>query len=112
MEKNELLRQPITLQNGRTMPRVGLGMWKAGNDDEAVEAVAHALSAGYRLIDTASVYGNEEAVGQGIRKSGVPRDEIFLTTKVWNDDQGYDSTLAAIDASLMRLGTDYVDLYL
>ena len=101
----------ITLRNGLTMPRVGLGVWQA-KGKEAEQAVRWALEAGYRLIDTASAYQNEEEVGKGIRESGIPRKDIFLTTKVWNDDQGYDTTLAAIDLSLQKLGTDYVDLYL
>ncbi len=101
----------ITLRNGLTMPRVGLGVWQA-RGKEAVQAVRWALEAGYRLIDTASIYENEEEVGRGILESGVPRGEIFLTTKVWNDDQGYDTTLAAMDLSLKKIGTDYVDLYL
>jgi diketogulonate reductase-like aldo/keto reductase len=109
---NSELTQPITLRDGHAMPRVGLGMWKVGNDDEAIDAVVCALGAGYGLIDTASVYGNEEATGKGMKESGVPRSDIFLTTKVWNEDQGYETTLAAIDASLARLATDYVDLYL
>jgi diketogulonate reductase-like aldo/keto reductase len=93
------------------MPRVGLGVWEAyGN--EATQAVKWALGAGYRLIDTAMIYENEEEVGTAIRESSVPRAEIFLTTKVWNDDQGYASTLAAMDRSLKALKTDYVDLYL
>src|SRR5690606_32589113 len=71
-----------------------------------------ALEAGYRHIDTAKLYENEEGVGEGLRSSGVPREDVFLTTKVWNDDQGYDSTLRSLDESLKRLGTDYVDLYL
>ncbi|MCH4249914.1 MAG: aldo/keto reductase [Microbacteriaceae bacterium] len=102
----------ITLNTGAAMPQIGLGVWQA-SPEETVRAVRYALSeAGYRHIDTAKIYGNEEGVGQGIAESGVPRDEIFLTTKLWNADQGYDSTLRAFDASLERLGTDYVDLYL
>lgn len=93
------------------MPRVGLGVWKA-RGREAVQAVTWALQAGYRLIDTAAVYENEEEVGKAIRESDVPREQIFLTTKLWNDDQGYDTALRAMDVSLQKLGTDYVDLYL
>ena len=94
------------------MPQVGLGVWQASNP-EAEHAVQYAIAeAGYRHIDTARIYGNEEGVGRGIAASGVPREQIFLTTKLWDDDQGYDSTLRAFDASLERLGTDYVDLYL
>lgn len=106
------VHEPVMLSNGISMPRVGLGMWKSGNGRDAVDAVRFALQSGYRLIDTAAIYGNEEAVGEGVRTSNVKRDDIFVTTKVWNEDQGYDNTLAAIDASLKRLQTKYVDLYL
>ncbi|MFU0804673.1 MAG: Aldo/keto reductase [Pseudoclavibacter caeni] len=102
----------ITLNNGVKMPQLGLGVWQAPVD-EAEAAVRFALAdAGYRHIDTARIYGNEESVGRGIKNSSVPREDIFLTTKLWNADQGYDATLRAFDASLKRLGTDYVDLYL
>ena len=101
----------VTLHDGRSIPQVGLGVWQTPND-VAVTAVDAALKAGYRHIDTAAVYQNEEGVGRGIAGSGVARSDIFLTTKVWNDDQGFDETLRAMDASLQRLGTDYVDLYL
>ncbi|WP_339182916.1 aldo/keto reductase [Oceanobacillus sp. FSL W7-1293] len=101
----------ITLNNGLEMPQLGFGVWKVENE-KAIPAVEHALKSGYRSIDTAKVYGNEEGVGQAIANSGVPREEIFLTTKVWNADHGYEETLKAFDASLERLGTDYVDLYL
>ena len=101
----------VTFHDGRSIPQVGLGVWQTPNE-QAVTAVDTALKAGYRHIDTAAVYQNEEGVGQGIAGSGVARSDIFLTTKVWNDDQGFDETLRAMDASLKRLGTDYVDLYL
>lgn len=101
----------ITLNDGKTIPQVGLGVWQTPNED-AAPAVKAALKAGYRHIDTAAVYENEEGVGEGIRGSGIPRSEVFLTTKLWNNDQGYDQALKAFDASLKRLGTDYVDLYL
>ncbi|MFB9829811.1 aldo/keto reductase [Lederbergia wuyishanensis] len=94
------------------MPWFGLGVWRVENGKEAVNAVKAALKNGYRSIDTAAVYQNEEGVGQGIRESGVPRENIFVTSKVWNSDQGYESTLEAFDASLKRLGLDYLDLYL
>lgn len=100
-----------TLANGIKMPRLGLGVWRA-TDDEAMNAVKWALEAGYRLIDTAAIYKNETGVGQGLKQAGVAREDIFVTTKVWNDDQGYESTLKAFDESLGRLGLDYVDLYL
>jgi len=101
----------ITLNDGARIPQVGLGVWQTPND-EAAPAVKAALSAGYRHVDTAAVYENEEGVGEGIRQSGIDRSDIFLTTKLWNTEQGYDQTLKAFDASLKRLGTDYVDLYL
>lgn len=100
-----------TMNDGQAIPRIGLGVWRTPND-VAAQVVEAALEAGYRHVDTAAAYENEDGVGRAIRGSGLPRDEIFLTTKVWNDDQGYERTLRAMDASLERLGTDYVDLYL
>jgi diketogulonate reductase-like aldo/keto reductase len=94
------------------MPVLGLGTWKAQDGDEVEQAVLWALEAGYRMIDTAKIYGNELGVGSAIAKSKIPREQIFLTTKLWNEDQGYESGLAAIDGSLSRLNVDYVDLYL
>ncbi|MCC3761705.1 aldo/keto reductase [Glycomyces sp. TRM65418] len=105
------LRAPVQLNDGVAMPRIGYGTYKVG-DDEAQEAVATALETGYRLIDTAEMYGNEVGVGRAIAASGVPREEVFLTTKVWNDHHGADAARAALEASLERLGTDYLDLYL
>ena len=93
------------------MPIVGLGTWQSP-EEKAYQAVLSALEAGYRHIDTAMVYGNEEAVGKAIKDSKVPRDEIFVTTKLWNSDQGYESTLKAIETSLQKLGLEYIDLYL
>ena len=101
----------ITLNNGVSMPQLGFGVWQVP-DDEAAKAVGTALEAGYRSIDTAAIYDNEEGTGQAVAASGIPREELFLTTKLWNTEQGYDSTLRAFDASLARLGLDYVDLYL
>lgn len=101
----------VTLNNGVTMPQLGFGVWQVPNDATA-EAVGHALTAGYRSIDTAAVYGNEEGTGQALRASGLPREELFVTTKVWNSDHGHDATLRAFDTSLAKLGLDYVDLYL
>ncbi|MHC5704984.1 aldo/keto reductase [Streptomyces tirandamycinicus] len=101
----------ITLNNGVAMPQLGFGVWQVP-DDEAAKAVGTALEAGYRSIDTAAVYENEKGTGQAVAASGIPREELFVTTKLWNSDQGYDSTLRAFDASLTRLGLDYVDLYL
>ena len=100
-----------TMNDGQAIPRIGLGVWRTPND-VAAQVVETALEAGYRHVDTAAAYENEDGVGRAIRGSGLPRDEIFLTTKVWNDDQGYERTLRAMDASLERLGTAYVDLYL
>lgn len=102
----------VTLNNGYPMPWFGLGTFLSDAGEATQNSVRWALEAGYRHIDTARVYKNEEDVGQAIRDSGVPRAEIFVTTKVWNDDQGYEPTLKACDASLQRLGMDYVDLYL
>jgi diketogulonate reductase-like aldo/keto reductase len=100
------------LHNGVRMPWLGLGVLHITDGEQVENAVRWALEAGYRHIDTATVYGNEVGVGQALKKSGVPRQEIFVTTKVWNSDQGYDNTLAAFEASLQRLKLDYVDLYL
>ncbi|MFE5394634.1 aldo/keto reductase [Streptomyces sp. NPDC056568] len=102
---------PITLNNGVEMPQLGFGVWQVP-DDEAETAVAQALEAGYRSIDTAAIYGNEEGTGKAIAASGVAREDLFVTTKLWNTDQGYDSTLRAFDTSLEKLGLDHVDLYL
>jgi 2,5-diketo-D-gluconate reductase A len=99
------------LNSGVDMPVIGLGVWKA-SDEEAEAAVAAAIKAGYTSIDTASVYRNERGVGRGIARAGVARRDLFVTTKVWNDNQGYDATLKAFDASVAKLGLDYVDLYL
>lgn len=101
-----------TLHNGVKMPWLGLGVWQVDNDKEVVTAVKSALEVGYRSIDTAAAYKNEEGVGQALKESGIPREEIFLTSKVWNSDQGYESTLQAFENSLQKLDTDYLDLYL
>jgi diketogulonate reductase-like aldo/keto reductase len=103
--------ESIRLTTGAELPQVGLGVWQASPED-CRRAVAAALRLGYRHIDTARIYGNEADVGAAIRDSGIPRDQIFVTTKLWNDDQGYDSALRAFDASAKRLGLDYIDLYL
>src|SRR4051812_5760758 len=100
----------LKLNNGVEIPQLGLGVWQASND-EAEQAVGWALNAGYRLIDTAAAYGNEAGVGKAIRASGLKRKEIFVTTKLWNADQGYDTTLKAFDTSMDKLALDYVDLY-
>lgn len=101
----------VTLNNGVLMPQLGYGVWQVP-DDEAATAVATALEAGYRSIDTAAIYQNEVGTGQAVAASGIPREELFVTTKLWNSEQGYDTTLKAFDASLDKLGLDYVDLYL
>lgn len=106
------LQSKVTLSDGHQMPQLGLGVYKVKEGEEVVESVKAAIAAGYRSIDTAALYGNEDGVGQAIRESGVPREELFITTKVWNSDQGYESTLAAFEASMNKLQLDYLDLYL
>jgi 2,5-diketo-D-gluconate reductase A len=101
----------VRLNDDRTIPQIGLGVWQVP-DDVATDACLAAFEAGYRHIDTAALYGNEEGVGRAIKASGIPREELFITTKVWNTDQGRDKTIAAMEASLARLDLDYVDLYL
>lgn len=94
------------------LPKIGFGTWKISPDATAELAVIEALNAGYRLIDTAMIYGNEKGVGAAINATDIPREEIYLTTKLWNSDQGYDTALRALDASLQQLGQSYIDLYL
>lgn len=106
------IKGSFELRNGVQMPYLGLGTYQSDNDQEVVNAIKSAIKIGYRHIDTAAVYKNEEGVGEGIRESGIDRSELFLVSKVWNDDQGYDETLKAFDESLARLGVDYLDLYL
>jgi 2,5-diketo-D-gluconate reductase A len=101
----------IKLNNGVEIPQLGLGVFQVPNA-ETVQAVTTALEAGYRSIDTAKIYDNERGVGEAVRASGLAREELFVTTKLWNDEQGYDAALKGFDASLSRLGLDYVDLYL
>ncbi|WP_182902453.1 aldo/keto reductase [Microbispora sp. H10830] len=101
----------VTLNNNVRMPQLGFGLWQVA-DDEAEKAVATALEYGYRSIDTARLYRNEEGVGRALRASGVPREELFVTTKLWNDQHGYDKALRAFDASMRRLGLETLDLYL
>lgn len=103
--------QTIRLNNGVEMPRLGLGVFQIPNEETA-RVVADALSVGYRSIDTAQIYGNEEGVGEGIRRSGVDRKDIFITSKVWVSNFGYERAKASIDESLGKLGTDYIDLML
>ena len=102
----------ITLNNGVEMPLLGLGVYAPRHNNEVRQAVEWALEAGCRLIDTAAAYGNERDVADALQASGLPRQEVFITTKVWNDDQGYEKTLRAFDRSLERLRLDVVDLYL
>ena len=106
------IAKTITLANGVEMPRIGYGVFRMKEHDVAYNGVTEALKAGYRAIDTAAIYQNEEAVGVAIKDSGIPREEIFVTTKVWNSDQGFDNTLRAFETSLGKLGLEYVDLYL
>ncbi|KEZ47236.1 aldo/keto reductase [Metabacillus indicus] len=110
MAKN--LQDTTALHNGVNMPWFGLGVFKVEDGNEVVNSVKWAIEAGYKSIDTAAIYGNEEGVGQAIKESGVSREELFITTKVWNADQGYDSTLKAFDESMKKLGLEYLDLYL
>lgn len=109
---NQTFTDGPTLNDGVKMPWLGLGVWKTKEGEEVIQSVKSAIAAGYRSIDTAAIYGNEEGVGQAIRESGVSRDELFITTKVWNDDQGYEKTLQAFETSRKKLGLDIVDLYL
>ncbi|KLK91566.1 oxidoreductase [Microvirga vignae] len=102
---------PLRLNDGNTMPQLGYGVWRVSNED-AVACVTDVIKAGYRSIDTASIYENEEGVGQAIAASDVSRDELFITTKLWNDKRSYDAALTAFDESLKRLKLDFLDLYL
>jgi diketogulonate reductase-like aldo/keto reductase len=108
----ENLQSATTLHNGVKMPWFGLGVFKVQDGDEVVQSVKAALKAGYKSIDTAAVYKNEEGVGLAIKEAGVPREELFVTTKVWNSDQGYESAIQAFETSLEKLGLEYIDLYL
>src|SRR5690606_31386942 len=106
------LQGTVTLHNGVKMPYFGLGVYKIEDGNDVINSVKTALKFGYRSIDTAALYENEEGVGQAIKDSGIPREEIFVTTKVWNTDHGYENTLEAFDKSIAKLGLEYVDLYL
>lgn len=106
------MNKTMTLTNGQTIPVLGYGTWRNNDPKECVNGVKWALEHGYRHIDTAQMYGNETEVGEGIRLSGVPREEIYLTTKLNNDNHGYENAKRTIDESLERLGTDYLDLFL
>lgn len=106
------LTDTYTLSNGHKIPVIGFGTWQSADGDVAYQAVKWALEAGYRHIDTAAIYGNESSVGRAIKDSGISRDDLFVTTKLWNDAHNYDKAKAALDTSLDKLGLDYVDLYL
>ena len=106
------LRGTFRLHNGVEMPYFGLGVYLSKDGQEVINAIKWAVDAGYRHIDTASIYKNEEGVGIGVKEASVAREELFVVSKVWNSDQGYESTLKAFDDSLKRLGMDYLDLYL
>lgn len=106
------IKGTVTLNNNVEMPYLGLGVWKSNNEEEVVNAVQWAIEAGYRHIDTAMIYKNEAGVGEGLRQSGIDRKEMFVVSKVWNSDQGYESTLKAFETSLKKLQLDYLDLYL
>ncbi|WP_382304115.1 aldo/keto reductase [Herbiconiux sp. UC225_62] len=107
----DALSPTLPLNDGRSIPQLGLGVYKT-TDAEAADAVEFALRNGYRLVDTAAMYLNEKGVGEGVRRSGLAREDVFVTTKVWFTENGYDSTLRSFDESLERLGGDYVDLYM
>lgn len=106
------ISERATLSNGVEMPWLGLGVYKAEEGEEVERAVKAALAVGYRSVDTAALYENEVGVGKAVRESGVPREDVFITTKVWNTDQGFESTLSAFEESRKKLGMEYVDLYL
>lgn len=107
-----MMKNTVTLNNGVEMPKIGFGVFRINNPDECEEVVLQAVQCGYRLIDTASAYENEEAVGRALRRSGVPREELFVTTKLWITDTSYEGAKRGFQRSLDRLGLDYVDLYL
>ena len=100
------------LYNGVEIPCIGFGTWQTPDGEVAVSSVRCAIEAGYRHIDTAQVYGNEESVGRGIRESGVSREELFITTKLWNTNHTYDRTMSTFEESMKKLGLDYLDLFL
>lgn len=106
------IKDTVTLANGVEMPWFGLGVYKVQEGEEVISSVKAALECGYIHIDTATLYQNEIGVGQAVRASGIPREQLFITSKVWNDDQGYESTLKAYETSLKNLQMDYLDLYL
>lgn len=106
------MEKSVTLNNGVKMPRLGFGVYQIDDLAQAQQVVEDGLEVGYRLVDTAQIYGNEQAVGDAIKHSAVPREDIFVTSKIWVDDYGYDQTLNAFDESMKKLQLDYLDLYL
>ena len=113
MQKNSMdINASVTLNNGIRIPVVGLGVFRSPPGKTTRRAIQYAFEAGYRHIDTAYIYGNESDVGKAVAKSGIPREEVFVTTKLWNAHQGFDSTLKACEASLRKMKLDFVDLYL
>ncbi|MHB1907837.1 MAG: aldo/keto reductase [Nitrososphaerales archaeon] len=108
----ESIEERIKLNESVEIPKLGLGVYQIPKGRASVDAVSYALKIGYRLIDTAAIYGNESEVGKAVRDSGIAREEIFVTTKLWNSEHGYEKALRAFDGSLKRLGLDFVDLYL
>ncbi len=109
---NLKINSTTTLNNGVEMPWLGLGVYRSTEGEEALKAIDAAFQVGYRHIDTAKIYNNEKSVGEAVRNSNIPRSDIFVTTKLWNDDHGYDNTLRAFEESLKRLDIEYIDLYL
>ncbi|WP_139652932.1 aldo/keto reductase [Raoultibacter phocaeensis] len=105
-------RDTFVLRNGYEIPCIGFGTWQSPNDEKTIDAINVAIDAGYRHIDTAAAYDNEEAVGKAIKGLEIPRSEVFVTSKLWNSERGYDTALKAFDQSLKKLGLDYLDLYL
>lgn len=112
MDEMKSLQDSYTLNNGVKVPCVGFGTWRTPDGEVAVSAVVEAIKQGYRHIDTAAIYGNEKSVGKAIKASGVPREKLFITSKLWNSEQGYESTLKAFEKTLEDLGLEYLDLYL
>lgn len=106
------INDTFKLSNGAAVPCIGFGTWQTPDGETAVKAVKMALQTGYRHIDTAACYGNEVGVGQGIRESGIRREDVFVTSKLWNTERGYEKTLSAFDKTISDLGLDYLDLYL
>ncbi|WP_319268555.1 aldo/keto reductase [uncultured Draconibacterium sp.] len=111
MEKLNI-KSTVELANGVQMPRIGLGVFQSADGNEVINAIKYAVEAGYGLIDTAAIYNNEAGVGEAIKSLAIPREQLFITSKVWNSDQGYESTLKAFDVSMEKLGLDVLDMYL